>query len=387
MSQSARPALHRNFHRLAWFVMIMTASTILFGAFVRLSDAGLSCPDWPTCYGRATWPQHVADTVGHPAAEIRPLETHKAWREQVHRFLAAALGIEILTLALLATRRRRFGAVAVVSACALVGIGIPLYMLGWHVAASVLAITGEAILLVAALRWSNIDLARAAVLTLAVVIFQALLGMWTVTWLLKPIVVMAHLLGGMLMFSMLIWMAWRATHLPITLAEAPRLRVWLRVGIAVLAVQIALGGWVSANYAALACGGGSLSLDNFPRCANQWWPQQNFSEGFTLWRGVGVDYEGGVLDGASRIAIQMAHRLFAVVAAAYLLWLGLRLFRMPSMRVWASVLIGLVLVQVTLGILNVKLALPLAVAVLHNGGAVALIFVLVSLLARLRAPD
>ena len=145
MSQSARPALHRNFHRLAWFVMIMTASTILFGAFVRLSDAGLSCPDWPTCYGRATWPQHVADTVGHPAAEIRPLETHKAWREQVHRFLAAALGIEILTLALLATRRRRFGAVAVVSACALVGIGIPLYMLGWHVAASVLAITGEAI--------------------------------------------------------------------------------------------------------------------------------------------------------------------------------------------------------------------------------------------------
>jgi len=100
-----------------------------------------------------------------------------------------------------------------------------------------------------------------------------------------------------------------------------------------------------------------------------------------------VDYEGGVLDGASRIAIQMAHRLFAVVAAAYLLWLGLRLFRMPSMRVWASVLIGLVLVQVTLGILNVKLALPLAVAVLHNGGAVALLFVLVSLLARLRAPD
>ncbi|MDA2879397.1 COX15/CtaA family protein, partial [Streptococcus pneumoniae] len=136
-----------------------------------------------------------------------------------------------------------------------------------------------------------------------------------------------------------------------------------------------------------ACGGGSASLDNFPRCANQWWPQHNFVEGFTLWRGIGVDYEGGVLDGASRIAIQMAHRLFAVVVAVYLLWLGVRLFRLPSMRGWASALIALLVLQVTLGILNVKLALPLEVAVAHNGVAVALLFVLVSLLARLRAPD
>ncbi|MBN5160218.1 MULTISPECIES: COX15/CtaA family protein [unclassified Stenotrophomonas] len=387
MSLSARPALHRNFHRLAWFAMIMTASTIMFGAFVRLSDAGLSCPDWPTCYGQATWPQHVEETIGHPAAEIRPLETHKAWREQVHRFLAGALGIEILTLALLATRKRRFGSTAVVTACVLVAAGIPLYMMGWHGTASVLALIGEAVLLIAALRWSNIDLARAALLTLAVVIFQALLGMWTVTLLLKPIVVMGHLLGGMLMFGLLVWMAWRATHMPITLAEAPKLKWLLRIGVAVLVTQIALGGWVSANYAALACGGGSASLDNFPRCANQWWPQHNFVEGFTLWRGIGVDYEGGVLDGASRIAIQMAHRLFAVVVALYLLWLGVRLFRLPSMRGWASALIALLVLQVTLGILNVKLALPLEVAVAHNGVAVALLFVLVSLLARLRAPD
>jgi len=354
---------------------------------VRLSDAGLSCPDWPTCYGQATWPQHVEETIGHPAAEIRPLETHKAWREQVHRFLAGALGIEILTLALLATRKRRFGSTAVVTACVLVAAGIPLYMMGWHGTASTLALIGEAILLIAALRWSNIDLARAALLTLAVVIFQALLGMWTVTLLLKPIVVMGHLLGGMLMFGLLVWMAWRATHMPITLAEAPKLKWLMRIGVAVLVTQIALGGWVSANYAALACGGGSASLDNFPRCANQWWPQHNFVEGFTLWRGIGVDYEGGVLDGASRIAIQMAHRLFAVVVAVYLLWLGVRLFRLPSMRGWASALIALLVLQVTLGILNVKLALPLEVAVAHNGVAVALLFVLVSLLARLRAPD
>lgn len=387
MNAPARPALYRNFHRLAWFALIMTASTIMFGSFVRLSDAGLSCPDWPTCYGRVTWPQTQVEAAQHVASEIRPLESHKAWREQVHRFLAGLLGVEILVLALLAARRHRWGVAQVVTASVLVALAIPLYMRGEHVASSVLAIGGEAILLLAALRWSNIDLSRAAVLTLAVVIFQALLGMWTVTWLLKPIVVMGHLLGGMLMFGLLVWMAWKATHLPITLAQAPRLRWWLRAGLALLVLQIALGGWVSANYAALACGGGSASLDNFPRCVSEWWPQQNYAEGFTLWRGIGVDYEGGVLDGASRIAIQMAHRMMAVVVAVYLLVLSVRMFRLPGMRGWASALGALVLLQVTLGVLNVKLALPLAVAVMHNGGAVFLLFVLVSLLARLRAPE
>ncbi|WP_182335905.1 COX15/CtaA family protein [Stenotrophomonas acidaminiphila] len=387
MNAPARPALHRNFHRLAWFALIMTASTIMFGSFVRLSDAGLSCPDWPTCYGRVTWPQTQVEAAQHVASEIRPLESHKAWREQVHRFLAGLLGLEVLTLALLAARRHRRGVAQVVTASVLVALAIPLYMRGEHVASSVLAIGGEAILLLAALRWSNIDLSRAAMLTLAVVIFQALLGMWTVTWLLKPIVVMGHLLGGMLLFGLLVWMAWRATHLPITLAQAPRLRWWLRVGLALLVLQIALGGWVSANYAALACGGGSASLDNFPRCVSQWWPTQSYGEGFTLWRGIGVDYEGGVLDGASRIAIQMAHRMMAVVVAVYLLVLSVRMFRLPGMRGWASALGVLVLLQVSLGVLNVKLALPLAVAVMHNGGAVCLLFVLVSLLARLRAPE
>ncbi|WP_449467996.1 COX15/CtaA family protein [Stenotrophomonas humi] len=387
MNATARPALYRNFHRLAWFALIMTASTIMFGSFVRLSDAGLSCPDWPTCYGRVTWPQTQMEAAQHVASEIRPLESHKAWREQVHRFLAGLLGVEVLTLALLAARRRRHGIAQIITASVLVALAIPLYMRGEHVASSVLAIGGEAILLLAALRWSNIDLARAAVLTLAVVVFQALLGMWTVTWLLKPIVVMGHLLGGMLMFGLLVWTAWKATNLPITLAEAPRLRWWLRAGAALLVLQIALGGWVSSNYAALACGGGSASLDNFPRCVSQWWPQQNYSEGFTLWRGIGVDYEGGVLDGASRIAIQMAHRMMAVVVSLYLLVLSVRLFRLPGMRVWATALGVLVLLQVTLGVLNVKLALPLLVAVLHSGGAVALLFVLVTLLARLRAPE
>ena len=315
------------------------------------------------------------------ASEIRPFETHKAWREQVHRHIAASLGVLVLVLALLAARRRRWGIAQILAAAGLVGAAIPLYMHGEHVAASALAILGEAILLFAALRWSNIDLARAAALTLAVIIFQALLGMWTVTWLLKPIVVMGHLLGGLTTFSLLVWMAWRATDRPITLADARVLRRWLAGGLVLLGIQIALGGWVSANYAALACG-----LD-FPKCVGQWLPPADFREGFVLWRGIGVDYEGGVLDGASRIAIQLTHRAMAVVVALYVLVLALRLFRTPGMRGWALTLIVLIAAQVTLGILNVRLNLPLPVAVAHNAGAVLLLFTMVSLLARLRRPE
>ena len=383
---ASRPQVRRNFHRLAWLAAIMTASTILFGAFVRLSDAGLSCPDWPTCYGRATWPQASSEVIDHAATQIRPLETHKAWREQVHRILAGLLGLEVLGLALLATRRRKRGNAQVIGASLLVALAIPLYMQGQHVAASLLAFAGEAVLLAAAWRWSNTDLSRVAVLALAVIVFQALLGMWTVTWLLKPIVVMGHLLGGLALFALLAWMAWRATHLPITLVEAPQLKRWLWLGLLLLVAQIALGGWVSANYAALACGGGDWSANNFPKCVGRWWPPHDFGEGFDPWRGIGVDYEGGVLDGASRIAIQMAHRIGAVVVALYIIALAVKLLRSPGLRGWATFLLLALALQATLGVLNVKLALPLTVAVLHNGGAVLLLFVLVTLLARLRKP-
>ncbi|AXI83155.1 heme A synthase [Xylella taiwanensis] len=387
MDLFARPVRFRHFHRMAWLAALFTASTIMFGSFVRLSDAGMSCPDWPTCYGRITWPQTAAEADAHAASQIRPLETDKVWREQVHRFLAGMLGVEVLVLSLLAARRRRFGVAQICSAVVLVVLSIPLYMAGQRAGAMAAAVLGEVILLFAAFCWNNQDLSRAAVLTLAVVIFQALLGMWTVTLLLKPIVVIGHLLGGLLMFALLVWMAWRATHLPITLGDATKLRCWLRLGLVVLVLQIALGGWVSANYAALACGGGAWLVDNFPRCVGEWWPPQDFSEGFTLLRMISVDYEGGVLDGASRIAIQMAHRLWAIVASVYLVWLAWRLSRRPGMRAWAVVLALLVVLQVMLGVLNVKLAVPLVVGVMHNGGAVALVFVLVSLLARLRAPE
>jgi cytochrome c oxidase assembly protein subunit 15 len=389
MSSTLRPAVYRHFHRLAWLAVALTLCVVVFGAFVRLSDAGLSCPDWPTCYGRAAWPKAAQDVSSHAATAIRPFETHKAWREQVHRHLAASLGVLVLVLALLAARRRRFGIAQIIVASALVAAAIPLYMRGDHGAASALAILGEAILLFAALRWSRgvmtsapaQALAPIGALTLSVIIFQALLGMWTVTWLLKPIVVMGHLLGGLTTFSLLIWMAWRATERPITLADAGVLRRWAWVGLVLLALQIALGGWVSANYAALSCG-----LD-FPKCVGKWWPPTDFREGFVLWRGVGADYEGGVLDGASRIAIQMSHRIVAVLLALYLLALAWRLFRTPGMRSWALTLVILTVTQVTLGILNVKLGLPLHVAVAHNAGAALLLFTLVSLLARLRRPE
>src|SRR5690606_25697407 len=259
----SRPHVYRHFHRIAWLAVALTFGVIVFGAFVRLSDAGLSCPDWPTCYGRATWPQAAHEASDHAASAIRPFEDHKAWREQVHRHLAASLGVLVLVLALLAVRRRRFGIALVLGASALVAAAVPMYMRGLVVPALLVAGAGEALLLGAALAWMRAnrtvagrDLAPVGALALAVVVFQALLGQWTVTMLLKPVIVMGPVLGGMPTCSLGAWRAWRATHLAVVHADAVVLRRWLVAAIAVLGVQIALGGWVSANYAALSCGAG-----------------------------------------------------------------------------------------------------------------------------------
>ncbi|MCI1711793.1 MAG: COX15/CtaA family protein [Chiayiivirga sp.] len=371
---------HRQFHRLAWLAVLLALGVIVFGAFVRLSNAGLSCPDWPTCYGRATWPQHD-EAVDHAATAIRAVESHKAWREQFHRHIAATLGLMVLGLAVLAARARRHGLATVLGASALVAISIPLYMRQHYTEAAVLAGVAEALLLMAAWRWSNTDFARVATLTLAVIIFQAMLGMWTVTWLLKPVVVMSHLVGGLTTFSLLVWMACRASPnaaLPVHASLHPKLRRMLIAGIALVAIQIALGGWVSANYAALACG------TDFPTCLGQWWPATDFGEGFVLWRGIGVDYEGGVLDGPARAAIHLAHRLFALLVAGHLIALGLRLRRATALGAWGVALLVLLGLQILLGISNVVTGLPLKIATAHNLGAAVLLFVLVSLLARLR---
>ncbi len=369
--------LHVN--RLAWIAVLLALCVIAFGAFVRLSHAGLSCPDWPTCYGKATWPVH-AQEIAHANANFeRPVESHKAWREQFHRHIAALLGVLVLSLALVATRQRSNAKAIILGASALVATAIPLYMREWYVASSVLVVMAELTLLVMAFRWDNRDFARAATLTLALIIFQAMLGMWTVTWLLKPVVVMGHLLGGMTTFAMLTWIANRAS--PFAAIPNPsglKIRGLLVIAIALVAIQIALGGWVSANYAALACG------VDFPACQGQWWPRMNFEDALVLWRGIGVDYEGGVLDADARTAIQMMHRLFAVVVFGHVLALAVRLIRdgrLPTYG-WS---IGFVLcAQVALGISNVMAGLPLKVATAHNAVAAILLFLLVGLLARLR---
>lgn len=382
VSTPAAPAVrrHRHLHRIAWLAVALALCVIVFGAFVRLSNAGLSCPDWPTCYGRAAWPTQAHEAADHAATAIRPVEPHKAWREQVHRHAAAILGVLTLVLALLTARARPHGIAQVLLAAALVAVSIPLYMRGQPLLALAVAGAGQAVLLTAALRWSNADLARVGALTLMVIVFQALLGKWTVTLLLKPLVVMGHLMGGLLTLSLLLWMAWQATDRPILLAEAQRLRRLLWVVLAVVAVQIALGGWTSANYAALACG------SDFPTCNRQWWPKADFAEAFVLWRGLGTDYEGGVLPGAALVAVQMAHRMMAVLATGALAVLVVRLLRVPGLRGWGALVAVLTCVQVGLGIANVKLSLPLGVATAHNAGAALLVFVLVTLVARVRLP-
>ena len=319
--------------RVAWIATAFALLVIVFGAFVRLSNAGLSCPDWPTCYGKLTWPTQAHDIVSANAAfPDRPVESDKAWREQAHRILVGGLSLVTFALAGWAwLRRRDIGHLAIVPWFATVFI-----------------------------------------------VFQALLGMWTVTLKLLPLVVTAHLLGGMTLFALLAYIALRLTIVSMGNVENAALRSMAMIAIILLAVQIALGGWTSANYAALACG------TDFPTCLGQWRPPTDFHSAFILWRGIGVDYEGGVLDAAARTAIQLAHRLGALIVFAYGLLLALLAARRRETRTLALALGAALLLQVALGIGNVVLGLPLVTATAHNGGAALLLLVLLALIVRLR---
>ena len=364
---------------LALFAAVFAFGLVMFGAFVRLSNAGLSCPDWPTCYGQVTWPQH-AQAVAHADAAFpdRPYEAHKAWREQVHRFLAGTLGVMVLLLALIASWRRRGTLLAVVGGAVFAALGVGLYMRGEHVWSSALAACAIALPLFAAIRLQRPGAWKICVLALAVIIFQAMLGMWTVTLLLKPVVVMGHLLGGMATFALLAYAALRFAGVAAADERHADLRRLVAIGVVLLVCQIALGGWTSANYAALACGYGPGS---FPQCLGQWAPPTDFREGFVLWRGIGVNYEGGVLDMAARSAIQIAHRLGALVVFCYLGWLSIRTAR-RGLRVCGLAIALALAGQVLLGISNVYFGLPLAVATAHNGVAALLLFTLLATLAR-----
>ena len=335
MSDSVPTTGRRWYRRLLGFALLLTLTVVVLGAWVRLTDAGLGCPDWPGCYGQIGVPETAADVAAANAAyPERPVETGKAWREMIHRYAASTLGLVILAIAALAVRNRRDPTQPWRLPLALVGI----------------------------------------------VIFQGLLGMWTVTLLLKPVVVMGHLLGGMTTLGIIGWLLmreWRQRPRPAL--ELRGLRTAGVVALAALAVQIALGGWTSTNYAALAC-------PDFPTCQTEWWPEMNFGEGFVLWRGLGTDYEGGVLDNPSRAAIHMTHRLGAIIVTiviAALIIAGLRSARASVVR--ASALVGLALVlQVAIGITIVLESLPLALATAHNGVAALLLLAILNLNQSLR---
>lgn len=322
------------FNRLSLLACILTLVVVVLGAWVRLTDAGLGCPDWPGCYGHLTWPStDESIAIADQVRADRTVDVGAAAREMIHRYAAGLLGLLVLTLAIMAWRRR----------------GEP----------------GQPL--------------RLPLLLLALIIFQSALGAWTVTLLLKPAIVLAHLTGGLLTFSLLVLLYLRTRpHQNRPNLPQRKLAVPLSIAMVVLVGQILLGGWVSTNYAALAC-------PDFPTCTGQWWPESDFAEGFTLWRGVGVDYEGGMLDQEARVAIHMAHRIGALVVIGVFGWLLWKLFSAPGLGPAAAVLAVLLAVQISLGVLNVVLGLPLGVAVAHNGVAALLLATMVYLLYRTRS--
>jgi cytochrome c oxidase assembly protein subunit 15 len=316
--------------RLLTIATVLAAVTIVFGAYVRLTDAGLGCPDWPGCYGRLLVPESAAELPANdPNLAARPLETGKAWREMIHRYLASTLGLVILAAVIvhLVESRR----------------GTPL---------------------------------RPSFLLLApLVCFQGALGMWTVTLLLKPLVVAAHLMGGMSILGLLWWNLLRERALGQPTSPRPT-RHLVRFALVVLVMQIALGGWTSTNYAALACA-------DFPTCHGTFAPPMDFANGFRLWHGLGINYEYGILDAPARIAIHYTHRVWALITALVLVITAVSLWRAGSAaeRRNGTLLAVALGAQLSLGVLNIIWQLPLPVAVAHNAGAAALLAVTVLSLA------
>ena len=324
------------FRRLCLAGTVLALCVIVLGAYVRLNHAGLGCPDWPGCYGHLTAAQAVANQDAANATwPERPVEYAKAHKEMLHRYLASALGLLILAIAAVAWANRRD-------------------------------------------RQQPLRLPFAAV---ALVILQGLLGMWTVTLLLKPAIVTAHLFGGLATLSLLWWMALATDRRSRPGAERT-LRKWAVVGLAVLAAQIFLGGWVSTNYAAVAC-------PDFPTCQRAWWPEMDFREAFVLWRGLGIDYEGGVLDHPARVAIHFTHRIGAVVTAlvlGVLAWLAARHGASRGVRGAGLALAGTLVLQLLVGPVMVLQTFPLGLATLHNAVAALLVLCVVALLRFLHPP-
>lgn len=307
------------FRRIALLAGLIAIGVVVLGAWVRLTDAGLGCPDWPGCYGHV-YPTTAAQHVG------------KAWHEMIHRYAVGALSTLILLLAVWALVRRHVRGQP---------LGVPL-------------------------------------LLLLVVCLQAALGAFTVTMQLAPLVVTSHLLGGLTTLGLLWFLSLEPGAKRLTPSEVS-LRGFAVIGAIILVLQIALGGWTSSNYAAVAC-------PDLPTCQGAWWPTSDFRDAFVLWRGLGINYEGGVLPAAARVAIQLTHRLGAVIAGCTLLALGAAVAikaREARLRFSGALLVVAVLLQISLGLATVHWAAPLPVATLHNAGAALLVLTMVTLLRSL----
>jgi len=311
-------------------LLVLAALVILYGAYVRLTDAGLGCPDWPGCYGKLAAPTPDMPVVIEDSSLVFDvMESGKAWREMIHRYLASLLGFGILILAVLTWISRR----------------------------------------------RNRHASKVPYILMPLVVFQGILGMWTVTLLLKPLVVTAHLLGGMATLSVLFWY-FLSCHYVVTVSpQDKRLTFLAWLGLALVISQIFLGGWTSTNYAALAC-------TELPRCHGRWFPFEQLDNAFVLWRGLGINYEFGVLDTPARVAIHVVHRMGAVVVGVFLSLLVWRAIKCELANVRKiGLIIGLALfLQLSLGIANVLGGLPIFVAVGHNGGAGLLLLTLVALI-------
>ncbi|WP_355662182.1 COX15/CtaA family protein [Halomonas salifodinae] len=316
----------RRLHLLKWLSLLGTLATlgvILIGAWTRLVDAGLGCPDWPGCYGRLVVPD-VATAAAHtPEA---PLEAFKAWVEMVHRYVASALGLLVLTLVGLGWRYRR-------------RLDYP---------------------------W------RLSLALLGLILLQGAFGAFTVTLKLWPQVVTLHLLGGIGVLSLFLWLYLRLRELVATGRRLPRQRLSPLWGLAavLLVGQLALGGWVSSNYAGIACQG-------FPTCNGQWWPATDWSEGFHLTQTVGPNYLHGQLHADARTAIHLGHRLGALALGLGLLLLAWREWQRPGLRPYLAGLLGAYAGQFVLGVANVLWWLPLGLALAHTAGAVLLALALI----------
>lgn len=396
------PVKRKTPFRLALLAVVMAAVVIMLGAFTRLVDAGLGCPDWPTCYGHVLWPDetHEIDAANTAFAET-PVETHKTWPEQVHRLFASGLGLISLLLLFLSMRQssntRLKRGLAVLAAIWFTALVVKIVIKAnttvtaeaFHgmsdIVIGLVVLAGFAVLAWLA-RWrdprSRQPLCLPA-LIVGLVILQGLFGMWTVTLKVWPQVVTAHLLGGFTTLTLLwllvlrldnrVW--WLKTA---ELAQLQALRPWAIAGLVVVVIQIALGGWTTSNYAAVAC-------PDLPTCQARWWPETDFAQGFNFFQHIGPSYLGGHMDNAARVAIHLSHRIGALITFAYVMLLAWKLYRTPVTEVkrMAVIITAALWLQVLLGISNVVFHFPVAVAVAHNFGGAVLLLTLVALLHRL----